>query len=89
MSPGSGAAANASVSSPLSLGEVTLPTGTDDQVLEGSNGQRAIESAMAAKQEADSALRMVLASDGNLDGEVMAARGRVLQGSGRGAPPIM
>ncbi len=56
-----------------SLGEVTLPLGADDDPYDGSNGQRAIESGMAAKQQADSALRMVLASDGNLDGEVLAA----------------
>ncbi|MEM6258412.1 MAG: VWA domain-containing protein [Planctomycetota bacterium] len=56
-----------------SLGDITLPDGTYEAPYEGSNGQRAIESGMAAKQQADSALRMVLASDGNLDGEVMAA----------------
>ncbi|MFK7788439.1 MAG: VWA domain-containing protein [Phycisphaeraceae bacterium] len=56
-----------------SLGDVTLPDGTYEAPYDGSNGQRAIESGMAAKQQADSALRMVLASDGNLDGEVMAA----------------
>jgi uncharacterized membrane protein len=56
-----------------SLGEVTLPDAAVEAPYEGSNGQRAIESGMAAKQQADSALRMVLASDGNLDGEVMAA----------------
>lgn len=56
-----------------SLGDVTLPDGTVEAPYDGSNGQRAIESGMAAKQQADSALRMVLVSDGNLDGEVMAA----------------
>ena len=56
-----------------SLGEVTIPVGSVDQPYEGSNVQRAIESAMAAKQRGDSALRIVLVSDGNLDGEVMAA----------------
>jgi uncharacterized membrane protein len=56
-----------------SLGEVTIPVGSIDQPYEGSNVQRAIESAMAAKQRGDSALRIVLVSDGNLDGEVMAA----------------
>lgn len=56
-----------------SLGEVTLPDASIETPYDGSNGQRAIESGMAAKQQADSALRMVLASDGNLDGEVMAA----------------
>lgn len=56
-----------------SLGGVTLPDGTFEDRYDGSNGQRAIESGMAAKQQADSALRMVLVSDGNLDGEVMAA----------------
>ncbi|MGB1125380.1 MAG: VWA domain-containing protein [Phycisphaeraceae bacterium] len=56
-----------------SLGEVTIPLGSIDEPYEGSNVQRAIESAMAAKQRGDSALRIVLASDGNLDGEVMAA----------------
>ncbi|MBX2853039.1 MAG: VWA domain-containing protein [Phycisphaeraceae bacterium] len=56
-----------------SLGEVTIPLGSIDQPYEGSNVQRAIESAMAAKQRGDSALRIVLVSDGNLDGEVMAA----------------
>ncbi|MEO0475055.1 MAG: VWA domain-containing protein [Planctomycetota bacterium] len=56
-----------------SLGEVTIPLGATDQPYEGSNVQRAIESAMAAKQRGDSALRIVLVSDGNLDGEVMAA----------------
>jgi uncharacterized membrane protein len=56
-----------------SLGEITLPDSSFADAYEGSNGQRAIESGMAAKQQADSALRMVLVSDGNLDGEVMSA----------------
>lgn len=56
-----------------SLGDVALPDGSYELPYDGSNGQRAIESGMAAKQQADSALRMVLVSDGNLDGEVMAA----------------
>jgi len=56
-----------------SLGSVTIPLGVIDEPFEGSNVQRAIESAMAAKQRGDSALRIVLVSDGNLDGEVMAA----------------
>lgn len=56
-----------------SLGQVALPDAAIEAPYDGSNGQRAIESGMAAKQQADSALRMVLASDGNLDGEVMAA----------------
>jgi|GEM_PF-78401 len=56
-----------------SLGDVMLPDGTVEAPYDGSNGQRAIESGMAAKQQADSALRMVLVSDGNIDGEVMAA----------------
>lgn len=56
-----------------SPGEVTIPLGTDTAPYEGSNAQRAIESAMAAKQSGDSALRLVLVSDGNLDGEVMSA----------------
>lgn len=56
-----------------SLGDVTLPLGTVNEPYEGSNVQRAIESAMAAKQRGDSALRIVLVSDGNLDGEVMSA----------------
>lgn len=56
-----------------SLGDVTIPLGVVGDPYDGSNVQRAIESAMAAKQQGDSALRIVLASDGNLDGEVMAA----------------
>lgn len=56
-----------------SLGDVTLPDAAVEAPYEGSNGQRAIESGMAAKQQADAALRMVLVSDGNLDGEVMAS----------------
>ena len=56
-----------------SLGDVALPDAGVEAPYDGSNGQRAIESGMAAKQQADSALRMTLVSDGNLDGEVMAA----------------
>ncbi|MEM9415710.1 MAG: VWA domain-containing protein [Planctomycetota bacterium] len=41
---------------------------------EGTNAQRAIESGMASKQSADSALRLLLASDGNFtEGNVMEA----------------
>lgn len=56
-----------------SLGEITIPLGAIDEPYEGSNVQRAIEAAMAAKQSGDSALRLVLVSDGNFSGEVMAA----------------
>ena len=56
-----------------SLGEVTIPLGSVSDPYEGSNAQRAIEAAMAAKQSGDSALRIVLVSDGNLDGELMSA----------------
>lgn len=56
-----------------SLGDVTLPVGAIDQPYDGSNGERAFESGMAAAKHAESALRMVLVSDGNLDGDVWSA----------------
>ncbi|MFN3166612.1 MAG: VWA domain-containing protein [Phycisphaeraceae bacterium] len=56
-----------------SLGEVALPVGVIDQPYDGSNLQRAINSAMATNQQEDAALRIVVASDGNVDGEVMQA----------------
>lgn len=57
-----------------SLGDPAIPDGVVDQPYEGTNAQRAIESGMASKQSADSALRLVLVSDGNFtDGSVMEA----------------
>lgn len=56
-----------------SLGEVTLPMAGSGKPYDGSDVKRAIDTAMAAKQQTDSALRLLLISDGNLDGEVMQA----------------
>ncbi|MEM1354230.1 MAG: VWA domain-containing protein [Planctomycetota bacterium] len=57
-----------------SPGTIGLPDGTVEQPYDGSNAQRAIESGMAAKTDGNSALRLVLASDGNFtDGDVMQA----------------
>jgi len=57
-----------------SLGDPAMPDGVVEQPYDGTNAQRAIESGMAAKQSADSALRLVLVSDGNFtDGSAMEA----------------
>ena len=56
-----------------SPGTIGLPDGTVEQPYDGTNAQRAIESGMAAKTDGNSALRLVLVSDGNFtDGDVMA-----------------
>lgn len=56
------------------LGAPEFPDTVVEQPYDGTNAQRAIESGMAAKLSADSALRLVLASDGNFtDGNVMDA----------------
>ncbi|XAM01038.1 VWA domain-containing protein [Phycisphaeraceae bacterium D3-23] len=57
-----------------SRGAPSFPDAVVEQPYEGTNAQRAIESGMASKQSADSALRLLLASDGNFtDGNVMEA----------------